>query len=109
MPEIMPDRQHTMRAVAIGAFASAPDVGAGALGRRPASSADRFRVSSQDRSLPPQFQKLESSDGQVCRAFFLPLVGTAWVGYPFCITVYCAVVAGKAAQPGAGAFNSGLG
>jgi hypothetical protein len=50
--EIMPDRQHTMRAVAIGAFASAPDVGAGALGRRPASSADRFRVSSQDRGLP---------------------------------------------------------
>jgi hypothetical protein len=57
MPEIMPDRQHTMHAVAIGAFASAPDVGAGALGRRPASSADRFRVSSQDRGLPPQFQK----------------------------------------------------
>ena len=52
MPEIMPDRQHTMHAVAIGAFASAPDVGAGALGRRPASSANRFRVSSQDRGLP---------------------------------------------------------
>ena len=49
MPEIMPDWQHTMHAVAIGAFASAPDVGAGALGRRPASSADRFRVLSQDR------------------------------------------------------------
>ncbi len=52
MPEIMPDRQHTMHAVAIDAFASAPDVGAGTLGRRPASSADRFRISSQDRGLP---------------------------------------------------------
>ena len=54
--EIMPDRQHTMRAVAIGAFASASVVGAGALGRRPASSADRFRVSSQDRGLQLQLQ-----------------------------------------------------
>ncbi len=54
--EIMPDRQHTMHAVAIGAFVSAPDVGAGALGRRPASSADRFRVSSQDRGLPLAIQ-----------------------------------------------------
>jgi hypothetical protein len=56
MPEIMPDRQHTMRAVAIGAFASAPDVGAGALGRRPASSADfafRFRIGDSGQ---PQFQ-----------------------------------------------------
>jgi hypothetical protein len=53
--EIMPKPQHTMRAVAIGAFASAPDVGAGALGRRLASSADRFRGSSQDRGLEHNF------------------------------------------------------
>ena len=38
--EIMPDRQRTMRAVPIGAFASAPDVGAEALGRRSKAWAD---------------------------------------------------------------------
>ena len=34
MPEIMPDRQHTMRAVPTGACESAPDVRPGALGGR---------------------------------------------------------------------------
>ena len=58
--EIMPDRQRTMRAVAIGAFASAPDVGAGALGRRPASSATdfafRLRIARQDRGPSCNFE-----------------------------------------------------
>ncbi len=40
MPEIMPVRQHTIRALELSGDTSAPDVGAGALGRRPASSAD---------------------------------------------------------------------
>ena len=31
--EIMPERQHTMRAVPIGAFETAPDVGTNTLGR----------------------------------------------------------------------------
>ena len=78
--EIMPDRQHTMRAVAIGAFVSAPDVGAGTLGRRPASSADRFRVSSQDRGLPLAISELSKYRRSGPPGFFLGGSGYSLTG-----------------------------
>ena len=65
MPEIDGDRQHTMRAVPIGACETAPDVGTGALCRRREELVVENSVAWLKAHPFPS-----SSDGQVCRASF---------------------------------------
>ena len=61
--EIMPDRQHTMRAVPIGAGGSAPDVRQGALGGRRARLDVVTSGSGSRRGLPPARPKNSGEGG----------------------------------------------
>ena len=65
MPEIMPDRQNTMRAEAIGAGASAPDVRQGALGGRRARLDVVTSGSGSGRAYPARPKNSKQTQGRV--------------------------------------------